>query len=42
MTLTRTLNPSRNPNLLEPIELAVDDDGKVAAEVRQGVRLVRV
>ena len=30
LTLTRTLNPSRNPNLLEPVELAVDDDGKVA------------
>ena len=30
LTLTRTLNANRNPNLLEPVELAVDDDGKVA------------
>ena len=42
LPLTRTLDPSRNPNLLEPVELAVDDDGKVAAEARQGARLVRV
>ena len=38
LPLTRTLNPSRDPNLLEPVELAVDDDGKVAAEARHGAR----